>query len=78
VCGAGQVGGDESMFPPNYDPADGLILSYDTPALTLSRSMATTSGKEHMVVLAFLPKVFVPQPNTSAIKLSQPYTSSKN
>ena len=35
--GAGQVGGDESMVPPNYDPADGLSLSCDTPVLTLSR-----------------------------------------
>jgi hypothetical protein len=76
--GAGQVGGDESMFPPNYDPADGLSLSYDTPALTLSRNMATTSGKVHMVALAFLPKVFVPQPNSPAIRLSQPHISSKN
>ena len=36
-AGAGQVGGDESMVPPNYDPADGLSLTCDTPTLTLSR-----------------------------------------
>jgi hypothetical protein len=50
VAGAGQVGEDESMIPPKYDPADELSLSYDTPALTLSHSTATNSGNEHMVV----------------------------
>lgn len=57
--GARQVGGDETMIPPNYDPADGLSISFDKSALTLSRSMKTTSGNEHMVVLAFLPKKYL-------------------
>jgi hypothetical protein len=60
VAGALHVGGDKSMIPPNYDPADRLSLSYDMPALTSSRSMATTSGNERMVVLAFLPKYLSP------------------